>query len=152
MKNLFRRLFSKAFFKEKIVRFLKYMLSGTIAAFVDYGLFLLLYYVLLTRLAVALNLLIATVVSRVLSSYVNYEINRRFVFKAKTGQKSYLFKYLAVWLGQLGLSYVFTYVFELWGVEPWITKFLTDQVLGFTGYQAQLYWVFKGNGAEGETK
>lgn len=141
MKHLIKRL--KNMKKEKIIRFVKYMMAGTVAAFIDYGLFLLLYYVLLVNLSVALNMLIATVVSRVLSSYVNYEINRRYVFDSKEGHKSHLIKYSVVWFGQMGLSYAFTYVFNLWGVDPWITKFVSDQLLGFTGYQAQLHWVFK---------
>lgn len=150
MKMFFKRFFRK-YPKDKIIRYLKYMLSGTIAAFIDYGLFLLLYYVLLVNLSVALNMFIATAVARLLSSYVNYEINRKFVFKAKTSQKSYMLKYLVVWLGQMGLSYLFTYVFNLLGVGPWITKFIADQLLGFTGYEVQLHWVFK-NATEDKQK
>jgi dolichol-phosphate mannosyltransferase len=130
--------------EEKYVRFIKYMLSGTVAALIEIAMFVIIYYVILPFMEEAMKINIANLVSRVGSSYINYELNRKYVFGSKKRDKIYLLKYSILWIVQLEISNLaIYYALTLLGIEAWVSKMILDQVLGFASYQAQLYWVFK---------
>lgn len=135
------------FRQEKYIRFLKYVLSGTIAVVVEMVLFSVFYYLVLTEMENSARTHIANFIARVTSSIMNYKINRRFVFGSEKEDLTFFIKYAAVWVVQLELSSILiNFVKDYIGVEPWISKLLFDQLLAFVSYNVQLHWVFKKRG------
>ena len=102
-------------------------------------------------MAVALSLLIATTVSRAVSSVVNFLVNKFITFGGKKTPKRSIIKYYVLWLFQMGASYglvlAFTSIFG--GGELWI-KLVVDLLLSLLSYRLQLTWVFKRKNEEKE--
>lgn len=119
-----------------------YIASSSISAVVDVLIFMLLTVVVFPELN-ALNTLIATLSARVISSLINYTLNRRYVFKgAKPGSMP---RYYLLWVCQLAASYGLVTVFRLLGTDGvWLTvmKGVGDLALAFISYQIQQHWVF----------
>lgn len=91
-----------------------------------------------------LKISVANFIARVASSYVNYEINRRFVFDTKRADITFFIKYALLWVVQLEFSNLAIYFVKMYaGIEPWISKLLLDQLLAVVSYNVQLHWVFK---------
>ena len=120
------------------------MLSGTIAVVVELILFSAFYYLILTQMEENTRTHLANFIARVSSSVMNYKINRRFVFGSKREDITFFAKFALVWIVQLELSSILiNLVNDSFGVEPWISKLLFDQLLAFASYNVQLHWVFK---------
>lgn len=116
------------------------VLSGLLAAAADIGIFSLLTYVLFPRIAPGFTML-ATVISRIVSSLVNFLCNN-LVFHGKS--KRAIWRFYAVWTGQLLLSYTCLYLFgHIWGGHLALVKLITDCCLGFLTYQLQCRWVYE---------
>ena len=129
---------------EKYTKFYKYVLSGTITALIEIALFAILYYLLLYNMTEAMQITIGNFISRVIASYVNYEMNRKFVFCSEDRDKAFLIKFALLWIVQLEFSNLVMYlVKEYVGVEPWISKLFIDLILAVVSYNIQLRWVFK---------
>jgi putative flippase GtrA len=132
------------FKEEKYIRFIKYVLSGTVTALIEIALFTTFYYLLLFGMSEAMRISLANFISRVIASYINYEINRRFVFSSEDKDKTYLIKFALLWVVQLEFSNLVIYFVKKYiGIEPWISKLLLDQILAVVSYNIQLRWVFK---------
>ena len=123
----------------------KFMLAALAAAGVDLGGFALIYYVLCPEsMDVATALLLSTVISRLLSSLVNFLFNRYVTFGGKAVARSSILKYYALWLVQMGGSYAAVLgLTTLFGGAEMLIKLVVDLVLATIGYQIQLRWVFK---------
>lgn len=125
---------------------ISFILAALVSAGADLGIFALLYYAILPTDAwgVSTALLLSTVVSRVLSSVVNFLFNRLVTFGGKRISRSSILKYYLLWGFQLAASYGcvlgLTHLFG--GGEFWI-KLVVDLILSLCGYQVQLRWVFK---------
>ena len=118
-----------------------YVLSSLLSGLLDVVAFSLLANVFLQGKS-ALNTLIATAGARVISSMLNFALNRKYVFAGKS--KSSIYKYYILWLCQLcasyGLVYLFGHVLHL-PMTP--MKLVGDLALSFVSYQIQMLWVFK---------
>lgn len=98
--------------------------------------------------AVALKVLIATVVARVISSIVNYILNRNAVFESNTSVKKSMWKYyilcfvqmICAAAGVFGLSALFGGGEALEGL---VYKPIVDVLLFLVSYQIQQRWVFR---------
>lgn len=116
------------------------ILSGLLAAAADIGVFSLLTYVLLPRISPGFTML-ATVVSRIASSLVNFFCNN-LVFHGRSKQA--IWRFYGVWVGQLLLSYTSLYLFgHILGGNLALVKLITDCCLGFLTYQLQCRWVYE---------
>ena len=125
---------------------ISFVLAALVAAGVDVGLFALLYYVILPTdaLGISTALLLSTVISRVLSSVVNFLFNRLVTFGGKRISRSSVFKYYLLWGFQLAASYGGVLgLTHLFGGGEVIIKLVVDFLLSLCGYQVQLRWVFK---------
>ena len=97
---------------------------------------------------IALKVLIATVVARVISSIVNYILNRNAVFESATSVKRSVWKYyllcfvqmLLAAAGVFGLSALFGGGEALEGL---VYKPIVDVLLFLFSYQVQQRWVFR---------
>lgn len=123
---------------------LLFSLSSLTSAAVDYGMFALMLWVLpLLSLAQPLVLPGSLIVSRVISSIVNYLFNCRLVFKNDSVKLSSLLKYallvVVVLLGAYGLIELFHGVL---GINVYLAKFIADNIMFVLGYTIQRDYVF----------
>lgn len=118
--------------------------SALIAGLVDYGLFVFMTKTLLSALALGQRILIAAVVARIISSIINYTINRKTVFGRGQRMISSITRYYMLWVVLLTLSFSLTYLFSyITGWDEALIKIMVDILLGVASYQFQLHWVFK---------
>lgn len=96
-----------------------------------------------------LRLLIATAGARVISSLVNYTMNRKVVFKSEESVGNSMLRYYILCVCQMAVSYGLVYlladvVFSLNGsLFETLIKFVVDMCLFFASFQIQQRWVFK---------
>ncbi len=127
---------------------LKYIASSITASLIDLVCFTLLNLFLPNEIDAWLRLFLATAIARLISSAVNYTINKNKVFKSKGHVKSSLIKYYCLCIVQglssYGLVYLITY---LTGTEQsfiqTVYKMVVDVILFFLCFTAQREWVFK---------
>lgn len=117
-----------------------YFLSTVISGVVDIGVFTLLSTIVF-KIKNPLYSLISVVSARVLSSFVNFFINFKYVFQGK--KKSSIYKYYTLWFCIMGLSYANVLIFgNLLNKNLIIVKLLGDLILGIISYEVQCKWVF----------
>ena len=122
--------------KDNIFRIVKYLFSSGSSFVIDLISFTLFNYIFN-------NILLSTVLARILSSLYNYLLNSRMVFKNYT--KSSIFKYYILVIIQMfvsafvvsGISYI------LIGVNDTIIKFFVDVIIFIVNYFVQNEVVFK---------
>ena len=95
-----------------------------------------------------LRIFLATAIARVISSAVNYTVNKNKVFKSKGHVRSSLLKYYCLCVAQALCSYALVYfITYLTHVEQSILqtvyKMIVDIVLFFLCFTLQREWVFK---------
>ncbi len=118
-----------------------YFLSTILSGVIDLGLFWLLSMVVFPFYSPFYSFL-AVAIARVSSSFVNYLINFKFVFKG-AGKRSAV-KYYFLWAGILSLSYLNVLVFgNLLNNNLVVVKVIGDLILGVVSYELQSNWVFK---------
>lgn len=127
---------------------LKYILSSLAASLIDLGAFTLLNLLLPKEWEEWLRIFTATTLARVVSSAVNFTINRRRVFKSDTNLSSSLVKYYCLCVCQAALSYGLVYcITRLTGASKsllqTVFKMVVDTVLFLFTFVLQREWVFK---------
>lgn len=115
-----------------------FLLSSLISAGVDYICFLLL------RWLVPAIMLVAVAGARIISSLVNYFLNRDVVFKARDTHGSFIRYYLLVATIML-LNYVGILGLTALGLPDLLSKIIMDVVLFILSYRVQNKVVFKKN-------
>lgn len=96
-----------------------------------------------------LRLLIATAVARVVSSLVNYTMNRKMVFESKESVGGSMLRYYILCVCQAAVSYGLVFLFAdiVFKVEArlleTLIKFAVDMCLFFISFRIQQRWVFK---------
>lgn len=98
-----------------------------------------------------LNILIATVISRALSSLCNYLMNHKVVFRSHSGIKNTIAKYYVLCIIQLLMSYGGVYALHTclnW--NEMIAKVVVDLLLFIVSFQIQREWVFRNRKQRGE--
>ncbi|HBH96006.1 MAG TPA: polysaccharide biosynthesis protein GtrA [Ruminococcaceae bacterium] len=127
---------------------IKYIISSMTASLIDLLCFTLLNLLLPREYDVWLRILLSTGIARIISSAVNYIINKNKVFKSKGNVKGSLLKYYCLCIAQAGSSYGLVYLLTfLTGAEQsllqTVYKMLIDIVLFFLCFTIQREWVFK---------
>ena len=137
---IFRYLFGRMF------SFIKYMISSLASFLIDNGLFRLLEFIMADRATRSIQILVATVVARVVSSLFNFFVNRKAVFKSDESMGKTMLKYYALCICQMGVSYGLVFLFsDLLDTSGWFTslvKLVVDTCLFILSYQIQKRWVF----------
>ena len=91
---------------------------------------------------------VATVLARVISSTVNYYINKTKVFENKGKVKNTIFKYYSLAILQMGLSAGIvtglTYLFGAQSLGSSVIKMFVDTFIFLLSFRIQKLWVFKG--------
>lgn len=118
-------------------RIFKFMISSYICFIVDIALFSLLHYIVLTG-----SVFIAALLSRVASSYLNYCINYKVVFKGSKNNSKTLFKYYLLVVVVMFLTSTLTMLLQGVG-NIVLVKIIVDFVLFIFNYNVQKKYIFK---------
>lgn len=128
----------------------RFMLSSGICSLIDIGLFTLLNLILsqISSLDEGVRIFIATAGARVVSSLVNFLINRNRVFRSGKNAKRSALRYYILCAAQLtvsalcvrGISALFCAEAGLWQS---VIKIVTDTLLFFISFGIQRDWVYK---------
>jgi len=127
---------------------LKYLIRSLSASIIDLICFTLLNLLLPQKIEEWIRIFTATAAARIISSAVNYTINRKRVFKSKSKVKSSLIKYYILCICQAALSYGLVFLItEAIGTHQSILqtlyKMAVDIILFFLCFTVQREWVFK---------
>ena len=127
---------------------MKYIISSVGASVIDLVLFTLLNMLLPKSMEEWIRIFTATAAARVVSSAINYTVNRKKVFRSRSRVKSSLLKYYTVAVCQAALSYGLVYgLTYVLGTSQSILqtlyKMIVDIVLFFLCFVVQREWVFK---------
>lgn len=128
-------------------RILKFMLSSGVASFIDEGAFFL--------LAAGSNLLwnrysilLCTVIARAISSFVNFNANRKLVFQCGNSYTRTMARYYTLCVPQTLVSAGSVWLISrlLSHQAPWavtLLKIVVDSILFFMSFRIQRDWVFQ---------
>ncbi len=129
---------------------IKYIASSLASTLVDVSLFTLLN-IIFGRLGFSneLRIILAEAIARIISSFVNFSLNRKVVFKSKEKFGSTMLRYYILCVCQLaastGLVYLFsTIIFKLsdGSLFDTLIKIVVDTFLFFLSFRIQQTWVF----------
>ena len=92
--------------------------------------------------------LLATVIARAASSFLNFNLNKSVVFHGQGGYGKTMLRYYCLAIPQMLLSAGLVSLLSAWaasgaGILTTIIKFFVDVVLFFLSYRIQQAWVFK---------
>lgn len=131
-------------YRVMLASFFRFACSGLISFVVDQGIFALFQKVILAGLSAAISIPAATFIARVVSSLLNFLLNRSFVFEADKAGKAAVVRYYILCAAQMAVSAACVTV--LHGVTLGDTSFLkllVDMALFFFSYRIQQAWVFR---------
>ena len=121
--------------------FLRYMLSAGTSFVLDLGI-----YYLALRFG-NVSILVATVIARVISSFYNFNVNRKMVFKSEEGYGTTMVRYYALCVVQMlasaGLVTLVKSYVPGGAFVATVCKAVVDTCLFVISYQIQKRWVFK---------
>ena len=115
---------------------LRYSASSFVSFIVDYGLYCMLS--LLTGSAVVSN-----ITARLFSSVLNYNLNRKFVFRSEVGAVRSALKYFALAAVILALNTLILKLLTVIGINIYAGKLVTETVLFLFSYLVQHIFVFR---------
>ena len=129
--------------------FFRYTLSSLVSAAVDIGIFSLLSHLLQTRLAGFAFTAVPTVSARVISSLLNFYLNKKLVFQTDVHTGKALLRYYMLAIPQMAAQVLLTHgVFYLFSIAP-AAEFLRTVIytvvmvaLYLISYMIQQRWVF----------
>lgn len=121
----------------------KYFYSSILSAVADVVAFFIFNTFVFTHMDAGLRLFLSTLIARVLSSCINFSMNRS-VFSHGPKVPGQMLRYYMLWCMQLLASYGLVYLFSFFIPSDMISKIIIDIVLAIFSYQIQLHWVFRG--------
>lgn len=131
-------------YRVMLASFFRFACSGLISFLADQGLFALFEKLILSGLLAVYSIPLATLVARVLSSLLNYSLNRAYVFESKNTGKEAILRYYILCAVQLVASAAcVTLLHTLTKGNASLLKLLVDTVLFLFSYRIQQSWVFK---------
>jgi len=117
--------------------------SAIIASILDISIYGIMTKVVLAHFPLFWMLLISFVSARVVSSFVNFTLNRRLPSSQNKNIRDTIPKYYSLVVVQMLLSFACIYLLcAHTGIDEMIIKILVDCILGLISYQIQLRWVF----------
>ena len=133
-------------YKVIFASFFKYLLSSLSSFLVDIGLFQLFLWL---SLSVGIHrgaplILLSTILSRIISSYFNFTMNKNFVFNREKRIHKTIVKYYSLAAFQMLLSAAMvTVVWNMFSGSETAIKIVVDTILFLASYQVQRRWVFR---------
>lgn len=128
--------------KSRFIEFVKFSMSSLGSTVVDLGLFALLVF-LLRDVTPVHYIVVATILARIVSLIVNYNINAKLVFKADDKREFPFFKYITLAVFDMLASALFvTLLVNQFSWDETLTKMLVDSSLFFIGFLVQKLYIF----------
>lgn len=128
--------------KARFKQFAKFTTSSLASTVVDLALFALLVYFLKQRLP-GTYILVSTVVARIVSILVNYNLNAKLVFSKKDERKLPFPKYITLAIADMLASALFVSILSHYlPVYETFAKMFVDSALFFVGYWIQQKYIF----------
>ena len=125
---------------------LKYILGSLLSFFIDMGIFTALQFLIGGKVSKGVNILIATVCARVISSLFNFFYNRNAVFESSEKIGKTMGRYYTLCICQMGISYGLVFLIsDVFNASKGITsviKLIVDICLFIISFQIQRKWVF----------
>ncbi|MBQ2473380.1 MAG: bifunctional glycosyltransferase family 2/GtrA family protein [Lachnospira sp.] len=125
----------------------KYTLCSISSWVIDNLLFNIFSFIFVAAVSRDIRILLATVIARIMSSFYNYLMNAKLVFKSQRSMKTTFIKYYILWIGIMLCSFLLVDLFTwLLGLNLQLTalcKIIVDLCLFFASYNIQKKWVFK---------
>lgn len=113
----------------------RFCFSSLISTIIDY----IAFYFFIAFCNVGLSFIFA----RLVSVFVNYNVNKNFVFQKEKGGIKLVLKYIALFSINLYIGYSFIEYIYLEGVPMIYSKIMVDIILFFFNFFVQREWVFK---------
>lgn len=124
--------------------FLKFVFSSMTSALVDILVFSL-FINIFENISPQFYIYISTILARVISSTVNFIINKKTVFGDKSRDKHTILRYYLLCVVQLSISAILVHaIFSILKINETIIKLIVDTILFFISFNIQREWVFKG--------
>lgn len=122
--------------------FIKYLMSSFSSFIVDITIFQLFIF-LLARYDDDLRIWVATIVARVISSVVNFLINKKLVFQNDEGIGVPAVKYFSLVITEmLSSGFLVSVIYSIIRIPETIIKLLVDLILFFSGYIIEKVYIF----------
>lgn len=125
---------------------LKFIFGSLSSCLIDLALFAVLK-VLTAGLGNKMSILVSTVAARIISSFYNYNFNRKAVFDSRDNAAHTAVKYYVLCVIQMmvsyGLVYTVNYIFTMGNFMTVVSKAVIDTLLFLISFQIQRAWVFK---------
>ncbi len=122
----------------------QYLGNSCISAATDVILFTVLFYATQSLLTATMATAIASTIARVVSSVVDFRLNRSTFASKETASNGAWVRYYMLWTVQLFTSIALLMLADsVLGVMQTLAKPFVDLLLGIASYQIQLHWVFK---------
>ena len=121
--------------KEKEI--FKFSFSSLISFIIDYSLYTIV-------IMISNNTILSNILARIISSIVNYVLNKRIVFKSKNSKVIEIIKYYSL---AVVILIVNTLILKLLSnyIYPLIAKLLTELILFIISFIIQKKYIFKGS-------
>jgi len=121
---------------------LKFLSASIVSFLIDLSIFTIMMAVL-SSFTLEVKIAAATVAARLTSSFINYTMNRKFVFQAANPVSNSIKKYYILAVVQVMISMGGVYALtRLLGINSTVIKAAVDFILFFLSFQIQREWVF----------
>ena len=121
--------------------FFKFILSSLASFVVDLGLFTIFFSIF--KHTISESILLATILARICSSILNFESNRKIVFKSSTRNHKVQIKYFSLVIVQMFASaYLVKSLFSVSSINPSFLKAIVDFLLFILSFQIQQHFIF----------
>ena len=123
---------------------IKYTFSAGFCFLIDLGLFSLLNHFLKKSVG-STSIIISTIIARVFSTIINYNINKNRVFNASdVNNKIAFFKYISLVIFQMTISFTSVFIiYNLIKINESVIKFFVECILFVINYFIQKHLIFK---------
>ena len=126
-----------------IKRLAKYSRNFVISAITDMLIYTIILFFTKPVFGSGIAIVIATVIARITSSFVNYNLNKALFLSVNRNHNRFFIRYYILWLSLLmsttGITYLINDVFS---TNEVLAKMISDMSLGIFSYQIQKHWVF----------
>lgn len=122
---------------KQVIIIFKYIMSSGLSFIIDISIFWLIN-------TIFKNIILATIIARIISSLVNYIINRNVVFKSNLSRRKTIIQYYTLVLVQMLISaFSVDFIFSIIKFNPTIIKIMVDSIIFVVNFLIQKYLIFK---------
>jgi len=130
-------------YKVMLGKFLKFYFSGIFSFIVDIMLFILFSSFMFNNLLDHYSIIISTAMARIISSLINYTLNRNVVFGSKVKNNKLLFKYYSLCIIKMIVSALLvSLLFNITIMGKSVCKIIVDMFLLVISYKIQQKFIF----------